>query len=91
MNTKASAVLVEHSYVPKLSISVKKKQKNKIKYIFLQKIIGIGFIILSVFVIMIASTGNSVEEKDITPILLFIPIGLYMIFTKKYILNLNKK
>ena len=45
--------------------------------------LGIGFLALSAVIIYVASQGKGVEEQDATPILLFIPIGLELIFNNR--------
>lgn len=53
----------------------------------IQKMIGIGLLLLSAFVIAIAI---AFEEGDITFTLIAIPLGIYMIFTKKRLLDMDE-
>lgn len=43
-------------------------------------------LVLAALVIALASTGTTTEERDATAALLIGPLGLYMMFTKNYIL-----
>lgn len=48
-----------------------------------QKLAGVFFLLVCVFVYYMAMIGVTVEDRDCTPILLFGPLGLYLLFTKK--------
>lgn len=48
-----------------------------------QKLAGVFFLLICVFIYYMAMTGVTVEDRDGTPILLFGPLGLYLLFTKK--------
>ena len=54
----------------------------------IQKLMGLGMILVSGLIIWITSTGLTVEEKDATAVLFTLPLGLYMLFTKKIIIDL---
>lgn len=56
------------------------------RLIIRQKLFGILFLIISAFIIFMASTGVTVEDRDCTPILFTIPLGLYLIFTKHVVI-----
>ena len=51
-----------------------------------QKLMGLGIIAISVVLICIASTGTTVEERDVTAVLLTLPLGLLMLFSKEIII-----
>lgn len=44
---------------------------------------GIGILIICAIVMLVAANGKSVEDRDITPVLLLAPMGIYLIFTKR--------
>lgn len=48
-----------------------------------QKICGAVLLLLCICIIALAGQGVTVEERDITPVLLLGPLGLYLIFTKE--------
>lgn len=52
-----------------------------------QKLIGLAFIAISIIVILVACNGNTIEERDATAVLLFAPLGLYLLFGKKQIIE----
>ena len=56
------------------------------KWRIYQMLMGIGLLILCGIMVEMARTGLTVEDRDITPVLLFGPLGLYLIFTKKKII-----
>lgn len=51
-----------------------------------QRIMGAALVLLSILVLFWAATGKSPEWQDGTVVLLILPLGLYMMFTKHYIL-----
>ncbi len=62
------------------------KMRKIKKWRIYQILIGIGLLILCRIIIAMAKTGLTVEDRDITPVLLFCPLGLYLIFTKKKVI-----
>ena len=48
-----------------------------------QKIIGIMFIICCAMIIYIAVSSTQQVMKDVTPVVLLLPFGLYLLFTKE--------
>lgn len=54
---------------------------NKNKSLFRQRLIGLGFLILSVTFIFIAIYSKVPSEEDISVILLLIPMGIYALLT----------
>ena len=62
-----------------------KKRKIK-KWRIYQILMGIGLLIICGIMVEIARTGLTVEDRDITPVLLFGPLGLYLIFTQKKVI-----
>lgn len=61
-------------------------KKSYKKKLIQQKLIGLVIILLCVFIVLIASTGTTPEDRDATIILLFGPLGLYLIFTKHIVI-----
>lgn len=51
-----------------------------------QRIMGAVLVLLSILILFWAATGESPELQDGTIVLLILPLGLYMMFTKHYIL-----
>lgn len=47
-----------------------------------QRLMGLGLVLISVLMIVICSHGVTVEDQDATAVLLTLPLGLYLIFTK---------
>jgi hypothetical protein len=56
------------------------------KWRIYQMFIGIGLLIFCGIMVEMARTGLTVEDRDITPVLLFGPLGLYLIFTRKKVI-----
>ncbi len=50
-----------------------------------QRIIGILLVLLSIAIVILATQGTTLEDRDITPVLLTLPLGLYVLLTKKHI------
>lgn len=53
----------------------------------MQKLIGIGMLGISAIVIIMAMYGKTPEDSDVTPVLIFIPIGLSLLFSKECWVN----
>lgn len=51
-----------------------------------QKLMGIAMLLISAGVIWLASTGATVEEQDCTAVLLTIPAGVYLLFTRHIVI-----
>lgn len=51
-----------------------------------QRIMGILLLAVCVMNIVFACNGKTVEDKDCTPILLFAPMGFYLLFTKQIVI-----
>ena len=47
-----------------------------------RKLLGIAFLIITIFVIIMALTGTSVEDRDATFALISGPLSLYLLFKK---------
>lgn len=52
-----------------------------------QRLLGAVLVTASVMVVALATQGTTPEERDITPAVPFLPIGIYMMATKKSILD----
>ena len=55
-----------------------KTREQRRKLMRKQKLYG-----LSIFVVIMCMTGKTAEDRDATAIVLLLPFGLYLIFTKK--------
>lgn len=63
------------------------RTKRKIRKWRIQQIlIGLGMLAICGVILYLASTGLTVEDRDATPVLLFGPLGLYLIFTRKKVI-----
>lgn len=51
-----------------------------------QRLMGLGMIFISIVIICIAANGKTVEEKDATAVLLTLPMGLAMLFSKNIVI-----
>lgn len=51
-----------------------------------QRLMGVALVAIAAFVVLMASTGKTPEDRDATAALLVGPLGLYMVFTKEYVL-----
>lgn len=69
----------------KMQAMVHKKIKIR-KWRIQQILMGIALLIICGCIIQMARTGLTVEDRDITPVLLLGPMGLYFVFTKKKII-----
>lgn len=48
-----------------------------------QKLYGLVFVLLSILICLVCATGKTLEDRDATAVVLLLPFGLYLIFTKE--------
>lgn len=48
---------------------------------------GVALLVVSAVIWLLASTGETVEERDGTALLLTFPLGIYLLVSKTYLLN----
>ena len=60
-----------------------KTREQRRKLMRKQKLYGLVFVLLSLCVVIMCMTGKTAEDRDATAIVLLLPFGLYLIFTKK--------
>lgn len=65
---------------------MKRKTNFKITTLFVQRLIGIFFILISIFIVKIAATGTTIEERDCTPVIFTAPLGIFLLITKDSVL-----
>ena len=52
-----------------------------------QRLMSFALVAISILLLLLASTGETLEERDATAVLIIIlPLGLYMTVTKNYML-----
>lgn len=51
-----------------------------------QRLMGLALVVISVLMLLLASTGETLEDRDATAVLLTLPLGVYMMVTKQYLL-----
>jgi len=51
-----------------------------------QRLMGVTLVLIAGAVVALASTGTTPEDQDATAAVLIGPLGLYMIFTREYVL-----
>jgi hypothetical protein len=52
-----------------------------------QRLAGFALVVICVLFVALASQGTTTEERDITPVALLLPLGIYALTTKKYIMT----
>lgn len=52
-----------------------------------QRLLGFVLVVMCVLIVALASQGSTPEERDVTPVVLLLPLGIYAMITKKYILT----
>lgn len=66
---------------------VRKKKKEQNRLLITQKLMGLGLLAISAIVILIASTGTTIEDRDATVVVFTLPLGLYMLFCKDVVIT----
>ena len=56
-----------------------------------QRLMGLTLVAISVFMLFLASTGKTPEDRDATAVLFTLPLGFYMMITKQYVLYDGEK
>jgi drug/metabolite transporter (DMT)-like permease len=51
-----------------------------------QRLIGLALIVICIFIIAFANQGTNEKDQDGTAILFLLPLGIYAVVTKEYIL-----
>lgn len=59
------------------------RNQRRRKLFIRQRLMGLGLIAISVFLICFAFVGQTMKEHDCTAILLTFPLGLVLLFGKK--------
>lgn len=49
-----------------------------------QRLMGVGLLLICAFVLWMCSTGVTPEDQDAAVVVLLAPLGLWMLFTKRY-------
>lgn len=64
------------------------RRKSKVcrQKLIVQKLMGLGLLVLCAFVVLMAYYGQTAEERDCTAILLFGPMAFYLLFTKEVVI-----
>lgn len=52
-----------------------------------QRLLGLAFVAISAVLLLMAATGTTPEERDATAVLLILPLGLCMVYSKIDFLN----
>lgn len=63
-----------------------KKSRMKAQRLAKQKLIGVVMLLITAVIIWLASTGISVEDRDATAILVTLPLGVYLLLTKRIVI-----
>lgn len=60
--------------------------KERRKKLIIQRLMGLGLLVICVLYVWIASTGKSPEERDCTALLLIAPVAIGMIFSRNILI-----
>lgn len=55
-----------------------------------QRILGVIVVLLSIFLFFMAIPGTTIQERDIGGAIFILPLGIYALTTKEYILHKKK-
>lgn len=75
-----------HTSVRNIAKGRKTRNQLRRRKLIEQKVMGILLLAVCVMNIIFACNGKTVEDKDCTPILLFAPMGFYLLFTKQVVI-----
>lgn len=60
----------------------RKTREQRRKLMRKQKLYGLVFVLPSIMICLVCATGKTPEDRDATAVVLLLPFGLYLIFTK---------
>lgn len=61
----------------------KSRYKRKI---FKQRLCGLGIIMICALIILVASRGVNIEDRDCAAVLLLLPLGVYTLLTRRVVI-----
>lgn len=61
------------------------RRTDKRRLYIQQRAMGLGLLLVSGLLLRLAYTGTTATDRDATAVLLTIPLGLYLLFTKEII------
>lgn len=56
---------------------------SRSRQLLIQRLVGIGVLLICVGIVIAALSGTTPADRDATPVLLFAPLGVFLIFTKE--------
>jgi len=65
-----------------------KKRYRLNKRVLIQRLMGLAMLLISYIIIRVAMTGITVVDRDATAVLITIPLGLYLLFSKEIVVDL---
>lgn len=60
--------------------------ERKVNRMFLQKMAGFVLLIVSAIIIFMGFQGVTPEDSDVTPVLITIPLGVFLLRTKECVI-----
>lgn len=64
----------------------RKSQNGHTRKMVLQKLYGFAMIAMCIMIVFIAYSGETVEGRDVTSVILFAPMGFYLLATKNIVI-----
>lgn len=47
-----------------------------------QRLMGLALVVISVLMLLLASTGETLEDRDVTAVLITLPLGVFMMVSR---------
>ena len=63
------------------------RERARRRTLLLQKLIGLGLLLMSGAVLLLCSHGATMEDRDGTAALLLAPLGLYLLLTRRIVIR----
>lgn len=63
----------------------RRRSKTRSQVMLQQRLMGLLLVVLSVVMLIVCAHGTTIEDRDGTGAFMVLPMGLYLIFTKKYL------
>jgi len=67
-------------------VSRKTQNQGFKRKMILQKLYGLAMIAMCIMIVFIAYNGDTVEGRDVTSVILFAPMGFYLLSTKNIVI-----
>lgn len=78
------ATYTGHSYADQM---LKARNRRRQEMLIKQKLIGVLMLLITAVIVWLACSGKTPEDKDATAILLTLPLGIFLLFSRRVVIG----